>query len=137
MPRQREEHGDQPSPGPSSDAGRCAWYSSGKQCWLPGSMSPDIGDRRRQYCHWHYVALTHPTFATEFEEFERWNARWAAHCSLENHYPLERVWQAIIGIAPLSGEPTRCRSASCRYYMAREGKKGGRAAQQQTREVAA
>ncbi len=101
----------------ASGSERCSWFSSGKRCLLPASISPDIGDRRRQFCHWHFVCLTHVGFATDFDEFVKWNAVWKNYCSLENHYPIEMVWRAIIGLEPLSGLPSVCLNKLCRYRM--------------------
>ena len=119
MPKDRHERAEPAASTPFSDAGRCDWYSSGKRCYLPGSMSPDIGDRRRKYCHWHHVALTHPSFSTDFEEFARWSTRWESYCSVENHYPISVVWQAIVGLSPLHGDPHSCVQFGCRHNMGR------------------
>lgn len=92
---------------------RCAWVTNGKRCWLYGAMSLYIGDGRRSYCHWHYVALTSPREADNYREFVRWNGHWSGYCSVENHHAIDEIWDAIQGIRPLKSEPGRCNSPFC------------------------
>ena len=79
-------------------------------------MSPQIGDGRRSYCHWHFVALTSsPKDVNDYQEFVRWIGFWKAYCSLENHHPPDEIWEAIQGRAAVKSEPMSCGSFACRH----------------------
>lgn len=95
---------------------RCIWKTGERQCLMVGCMSPDIGEKRRHYCHWHYVCLSNARWATDEEEFRRWLQVWAGYCSPENHYEPASVWDAILGIAPLSGKIIWCGGLRCRHF---------------------
>jgi hypothetical protein len=81
-----------------------------------GCISPDIGDKNRWYCHWHYVSLSRPKWSQDFEEFSKWNKVWEGYCSTENHYVDAVLWDSITGIRPLHGEPHWCGLLRCRHF---------------------
>ena len=95
---------------------QCQWRTKGRRCFLIGDISPDIGDNRREYCHWHFVCLRNPKDSDNFEEFCRWNAGWERYCSLENHFDAEIIWDAIQGLAPIHGEPHWCGLVCCKLF---------------------
>lgn len=96
---------------------RCIWTTHGRRCFLPGTISPDIGEKARKYCHWHYVNLNDPRNVEDFEEFERWQAMWARYCSLENHYTNATLWDAIQGKAHLPKEVEKwCGNVICHRF---------------------
>ena len=99
----------------AAEQGRCVWETEGRRCWLPGGMSNQIGGGRRSYCHWHFVALTSPRDVNDYHDFVRWSSYWKAYCSLENHHPVDEVWEAIQGRAPIKSDPVHCGSFACRH----------------------
>lgn len=117
MPRDRtgEEAEERKAPVKGKGFPRCSWKTGGRQCYMLGCISPDIGDNCRWYCQWHYVSLSRPKWSQDFEEFCRWNAGWAGYCSPENHYPDPVLWDAITGIAPFRGPVKSCGLPWCRH----------------------
>jgi hypothetical protein len=92
---------------------------------MVGDISPDIGDGRRNYCHWHFVCLRNPKDAENFEEFCRWNQGWQRYCSVENHYNPGIVWDAMMGVAPIHGDPHWCGLIDCKHHPITETAKNG------------
>lgn len=117
--RRADIDGDEPQERPAHERKphwpRCAWTTEGRQCYLIGDISPDIGEGARRYCHWHYVSLKDPRFADDYEEFIRWLAVWGKCCSVENHYPPEMLWRALRGIEDLHGQPHVCKAPRCKH----------------------
>lgn len=116
MPKDRSEASEDQGHGalafPAADW-RCTWETHGRRCYLAGDISPDIGDRARRYCHWHYVIRAMPALQDNFAEFERWRAIWSGYCSLENHHPAPEVWAAVRGEAPIQSTPKGCGHFRC------------------------
>ncbi len=82
-----------------------------------GGISPYIGEHVPRYCHWHYVCLRMRAHEQTFEEFERWNLGWRRYCSVENHYPLPDLWDAIHGKKLLDRENRDwCGLIDCKHY---------------------
>lgn len=94
---------------------RCIWMTHGRRCYLRGTVSPDIGERQRLYCHWHFVARSMPEIVDDYPEFERWLSRWANYCSPENHHPAQEIWLAVRGEVAIRSEPRGCGNFSCRH----------------------
>jgi hypothetical protein len=109
------ERATKAKPIPKNDS-RCSWKTNGNRCYMVGDISPDIGDGRRNYCHWHFVCLRNPKDADNFEEFCRWNQGWERYCSVENHYKPGIVWDAITGLAPIHGDPHWCGLIDCKHF---------------------
>jgi len=124
MPREQpsEAAADQGHERPAQDRGavglgRCTWTTHGRQCYLVGDSTPDIGSTARRYCHWHLVSLRDPRYADDYEEFCRWLAGWRRACVVENHYPARVVWAALQGEAPIHAiDPQWCGLVFCKHF---------------------
>ena len=94
----------------------CAWTTNGRRCYMAGDLAQDIGDGRKNYCHWHYVCLHHPEFVEDFEEFSAWNQKWKRYCCIENHHPESEIFDSILGIKPIRSKPRWCGLIMCKHF---------------------